>query len=327
MLLSEQLKQAKPYFAEQKLEALTPELIDIVNQFASSVYWIDSTSVAVGDVVGTIHPDYQGKSWEWLLNNGRRMSHNLELLNNNSKYYLETIKKEPSMYYIKINDKLYVGADGNHRTCIAKYLSDIQCNTLIYGITLDEYIVDFSLIAAYKDLIEFVKSKRLSTRLILVRKIFFPNIVRSLTLLHSSLLKMRSWMMSNLRRQWKQMRQWKMSLRSAKRNGVVPRRRIGFVRKRKRKPAVAMRKRLAAVRKKQRQKREKILSDRICNRQFQNKSAPASKLAGGAFLLTGDVHRKVLNKEFHCQSRGAVGHGNDGFMLHHYLRGKYTRHS
>lgn len=170
MLLSEQLKQAKPYFAEQKLEALTPELIDIVNQFASSVFWIDSTSVAVGDVIGTIHPDYQGKSWEWLLNNGRRMSHNLELLNNNSKYYLETIKKEPSMYYIKINDKLYVGADGNHRTCIAKYLSDIQCNTLIYGITLDEYIVDFSLIAAYKDLIEFVKSKRLSLNISVVKK-------------------------------------------------------------------------------------------------------------------------------------------------------------
>lgn len=46
---------------------------------------------------------------------------NLPLLDKNPGYYLEDRRKAPTMSFIKLDGKLYVDGDGNHRTCIAKF--------------------------------------------------------------------------------------------------------------------------------------------------------------------------------------------------------------
>ncbi len=160
MQLSEQLKNHKPYWTEYKIQMLPDDYI--LNTFSVSHYWADSTSINVCDVVGTAHHEYAGKSWQWLLNNGRRMPHNLGLLDSNPEYYSELCKKEPSMYFVKLNDKLYIGSDGNHRTCIAKYLFDIEDKSILHGVTLDEYTIDYSMYNLYSLLKEFAVSNCLN---------------------------------------------------------------------------------------------------------------------------------------------------------------------
>ncbi len=159
MQLSEQLKNHKPYWADYKIQALPGDIL--IGTFTVSHYWADSTSINVCDVIGTAHQEYAGKSWQWLLENGRRMPHNLGLLDNNPVYYEEQCKKEPSMYFVKLNDKLYIGADGNHRTCIAKYLFDIEGKSVLHGVTLDEYTIDYSMFNLYSLLKEFAVSNNL----------------------------------------------------------------------------------------------------------------------------------------------------------------------
>lgn len=159
MQLSEQLKNHKPYWTDYKIQALPDDIL--ISTFTVSHYWADSTSINVCDVIGTAHKEYAGKSWQWLLENGRRMPHNLGLLDTNPVYYEEQCKKEPSMYFIKLNDKLYIGADGNHRTCIAKYLFDIEGKSVLHGVTLDEYTIDYSMFNLYSLLKEFAVSNNL----------------------------------------------------------------------------------------------------------------------------------------------------------------------
>jgi len=59
------------------------------------------------------------------------MELNLSLLRENPDYYFEAKKKEPPIYYKSIDGgDLYIGEDGNHRTCIAKalfYLEGFFC--------------------------------------------------------------------------------------------------------------------------------------------------------------------------------------------------------
>ncbi len=159
MQLSEQLKNHKPYWADYTIQTLPDDIL--ISTFTVSHYWADSTSINVCDVIGTAHKEYAGKSWQWLLENGRRMPHNLGLLDTNPVYYEEQCKKEPSMYFIKLNDKLYIGADGNHRTCIAKYLFDIEGKSVLHGVTLDEYTIDYSMFNLYSLLKEFAVSNNL----------------------------------------------------------------------------------------------------------------------------------------------------------------------
>ena len=159
MQLSEQLKNHKPYWADYEIQILPDDRI--LNTFTVSHYWSDNTSINVCDVIGTAHKEYAGKSWQWLLNNGRRMKHNLELLDTNPVYYYEQHKKEPSMYFVKINNKLYIGADGNHRTCISKFLFDIEGRSVLHGVTLDEYTIDYSMYNLYSLLKELAVNNNL----------------------------------------------------------------------------------------------------------------------------------------------------------------------
>ena len=52
-----------PYFVDQKIEKYVP-LDGIAQQFVATSYWSDQASVNLGDVCGTMHPDYGGNDLE-----------------------------------------------------------------------------------------------------------------------------------------------------------------------------------------------------------------------------------------------------------------------
>ncbi len=110
-------------------------------------------SVNLFKVVGTKHTDYAGGTWLDLLNNGRRMLSNLPLFRKNPGYYLETGPKVPYMHYISLDGgDIYIGAEGNHRTCIAQFYFFTQGLTTLHGIRVDDYRIDWAFKAACDEL-------------------------------------------------------------------------------------------------------------------------------------------------------------------------------
>ena len=141
--LLEQVKQNPPNWAEDIIEVYPYASEGEIWEYATSYYWCQSASVNVHDVIGTAHPDYSGKSWLNLLHNGKRMqSINLPLLAENPGYYYETKKKEPEMQYRRIDDKTYICREGNHRTCIARFLFHYEGHSIIHGIATEEFTID-----------------------------------------------------------------------------------------------------------------------------------------------------------------------------------------
>lgn len=112
-----------PHFAEKVIRSWDETQFNVLQPFIMEHYWCGSSSVNVFRVIGTRHSDYAGGTWLDLLMRGKRMDNiNLPLYQSNPGYYLETTQKVPMMYYQSIDGgDLYIGADGNHRTCIAKF--------------------------------------------------------------------------------------------------------------------------------------------------------------------------------------------------------------
>lgn len=116
-------------------------------------YWSDSESVNVFQITGTSCSDYDcGISWIDMLRFGKKMSFTLELLKKNPYYYFDTAKKIPDMHFTRINDRIYISGDGNHRTAIAKVLFYYTGNTMLHGIDFTEYQVDFELKYLFEEL-------------------------------------------------------------------------------------------------------------------------------------------------------------------------------
>ncbi len=122
-------------------------------------YWCSTESVNVFQVVGTAHPDYVGATWIDILKLGKRMPLNLGLLAENPIYYFESKKKEPDMHYTKINDKIYISREGNHRTAIAKVLFYYTGDSILHGIDFQEYKIDFTLKENFEKLKDILFAK------------------------------------------------------------------------------------------------------------------------------------------------------------------------
>jgi hypothetical protein len=128
--------------------------------FIKQHYWCDSTSVNIFRVVGTQHPDYAEMSWIKLLEKGKRMHLNLRLYAENPGYYYEDIKKEPPMYFKSIDgDNLYIGEDGNHRTCIARCVFYLAGRTTLHGVTVNDYRIDWDFKKVYEQIVETIQKK------------------------------------------------------------------------------------------------------------------------------------------------------------------------
>ncbi|MHB8281947.1 MAG: hypothetical protein ACYDDE_03965 [bacterium] len=163
--LYSEIKAADPEILNRKIERWDDLNFTQLEPFVKEMLWRDNTSINVFSVVGTQHADYAGlPSWTKLLEVGKRMPRNLRLFQENPDYYYQNTKKQPSMYYRTIDGKnYYVGADGNHRTAIAKAAFFIDKSpVLLHGVTVNSYIVDYELKTEYDEILKIAKERKLS---------------------------------------------------------------------------------------------------------------------------------------------------------------------
>ena len=161
------VSQNRPHWSRAAIDRWDENRLQSLMPFVRSHYWSDRHSVNVFAVVGTAHPDYCGMSWEQFLAAGKRMRANKALLESNPEYYFDTGVKLPTMLFVSLNGKhWYVNGDGNHRTCLAKFhfarLSalGLATQTMIHGVTIDDYRVDWRLHDAYLKLKEALRAAR-----------------------------------------------------------------------------------------------------------------------------------------------------------------------
>lgn len=143
----------EPHWAVQQLKAWDENDFRTREPFVIEKYWSSQHSVNVFEVVGTAHPDYQGMTWIEFLAQGKRMRKNLLLQQDNPEYYLDEIVKLPTMYYIEIdNSGWHVNGDGNHRTCIARFMFHGMGRTMLHGVNVESYRTDQKALNAFRRL-------------------------------------------------------------------------------------------------------------------------------------------------------------------------------
>ncbi|MDX8377622.1 MAG: hypothetical protein R8L53_06320 [Mariprofundales bacterium] len=159
-----------PYWAGQKIKAWPEEEMRELMGFATKEYWCAEGGVNVFNVIGTRHNEYHGLTWLELLQQGKRMHLNLPLHTNHPEYYQEVDAKH-AMSCISINGiNWYVDADGNHRTCIARFHFDEIRKTHVYGVSLQQYTIAWELRALAMDLIEKCNERKIPVSVQPLRK-------------------------------------------------------------------------------------------------------------------------------------------------------------
>jgi hypothetical protein len=160
--LLDYVSQNKPSWGGDKLETFGDEQRKLIERYAVSKYWSDSESINIQDIAGTAHPDYAERTWLYLLSNGKRMATvNLPLLESNPGYYYEAVGKKPNMEYVRIDGTTYI-MEGNHRTCIARFLFYYQGLAVLHGVALEQYTIDHGFRTAYETLEKVLRRSRLS---------------------------------------------------------------------------------------------------------------------------------------------------------------------
>jgi len=106
--------------------------------------WRDNSAIDITAVVGTMHPDYADGSWVDLLCHGKRMTSNLALFKTNPGYYTDTARKVPVMDYVSLDgEHWFIGGDGNHRTCIARFaFAGDDRQFLLKGVSTTTFTID-----------------------------------------------------------------------------------------------------------------------------------------------------------------------------------------
>lgn len=160
--LTRQVAATPPHWASQRIKTWDQNAFLTQQAFISEKYWSSQHSINVFEVVGTDHPDYQGLTWLEFLQQGRRMALNLRLQEENPGYYLDEALKQPSIYYIEMDDSgWHVGGDGNHRTCIARFMFQELGRTMLHGVHVLSYRTDPRARAIYQGLQQLIRDHRL----------------------------------------------------------------------------------------------------------------------------------------------------------------------
>lgn len=143
-----------------------PENIEDLRRFAVTAYWSNAQIVNVFEVVGTAHADYIGATWIAMLRLGKRMQAiNLPLLRENPGYYFDLSAKEPEMHYARINGRLFISGEGNHRTAIAKALFAFLGEQNFGAVKYEELWVDEEAMRLCGEAQQLILQKRLPLRL------------------------------------------------------------------------------------------------------------------------------------------------------------------
>lgn len=160
--LVESIRDATPEILGREIRKWDSQSFMELQPFVRQHYWHGNASINVFRVVGTKHPDYAGMSWLELLEKGKRMPINLRLHKENPGYYADVQNKQPTMYYLSLDGgELYVGADGNHRTCIAKADFFLTGRNVLHGVTVDDYRIDWKLKSLHDEIRKLVVDEKL----------------------------------------------------------------------------------------------------------------------------------------------------------------------
>lgn len=162
----DRVQRDPPHWANDTIEAWDEGRFNQLAPFIVANYWTDQGSVNVFRVVGTQHWDYQGKSWLEFLHGGKRMDINLSLHAKNPQYYQLTERKRPMMYYMTLDGlSFYVGSDGNHRTCIARFDFHYSGRTMLHGATIYHHHVDWAFWKHYQQLKDVFRERSIAAGL------------------------------------------------------------------------------------------------------------------------------------------------------------------
>ena len=112
--------------------------------------------------VGTRHPDYNGMTWLEFLEHGRHMPANRQWWADNPGYYTEPGRKRPAMSFISLDGTDgYVDADGEHRTCIARFDFDHRVLRTLTGLSLTDWRFDEVFKERMDRLTDLIRSRRI----------------------------------------------------------------------------------------------------------------------------------------------------------------------
>ncbi|MDG2961741.1 hypothetical protein [Exercitatus varius] len=155
--------QQPPEWANDEILAWDQQYFNLAQAFMRHHYWTSQGSINVFRVVGTAHQQYQHRPWLDLLTSGKRMDINLPLQQKKPEYYREVQPKVPMMYFNTLDGiHYYVGADGNHRTCIAKFMFYETGETQLHGVTINHYDIHNEFYQLFRQLQSRIKQLNLS---------------------------------------------------------------------------------------------------------------------------------------------------------------------
>ena len=159
------VRREPPAWAGEIIEAWDEEGFRRIEPFTSARYWCENASLNVFQIVGTRHPDYQGRSWRWLLENGKRMHLNLPLHATNPGYYLDQAHKMPTMSFLSLDgQRWFVDDDGNHRSCIARFDFHYRGRAMLHGLEVEDRRIDHDLVRLHEALCDRIRERRLAWR-------------------------------------------------------------------------------------------------------------------------------------------------------------------
>lgn len=158
-------QSVRPSWAEEPIKPWDEKFSRDVASFVSSETWTDLDAVNVFSVVGTRNSRYYNWTWQHLLANGKRMANiNLPLFVENPGYYDEVGRKDPPMSFKTYDgEQLFVDADGNHRTCIAKFAFARVGKTQLHGVTVRRLTIDHALMAMRDEMVRLCHAKQLQS--------------------------------------------------------------------------------------------------------------------------------------------------------------------
>jgi hypothetical protein len=155
-----------PDWAATRIEAFPEEQFRALLPFVQTHNWLDGGSINISQVIGTRHPDYAGLSWDEFLRQGKRMAANHALWESNPGYYTEQAHKEPEMSYLSLDgQRWFVDADGNHRTCIARFDFARQGRTMLHGVTQADWRFDHAFADVFAEIQDVILERRLGLRI------------------------------------------------------------------------------------------------------------------------------------------------------------------
>lgn len=132
-----------PYWSGECLQPFPQGRLAAMAPFVLTHRWCDDAPLNVFQVVGTRHPDYNGMTWLEFLERGRHMPTNHQLWADNPGYYTEPERKRPAMSFVSLDGTdWYVDADGEHRTCIARFDFDHRVLRTLTGLSLTDWRFD-----------------------------------------------------------------------------------------------------------------------------------------------------------------------------------------